>query len=214
MMKVVVFDLDDTLFKEVGYVKSAFRYIEKQIGDVCGEGVYDVMWNAFSAKDDVLKALNETFGDVISKEQYLVWYRYHTPDIAMSPATIKCMENLKKNSIPMGLITDGRTTTQMNKIKALGLLKYVKEDDIVISERFGSQKPCIRNYKYLMDKYSDADYYYIGDNPAKDFIAPNLLGWTTVCLMDDGRNIHKQDFNVEDAYLPKYRIDSLEDLVL
>lgn len=211
-MKVVVFDLDDTLYKEVDYVKSAFRYIEKHLGCTYGDGVYEVMWNAFLTKEDVVKVLNEKFGEIISKEQYLEWYRYHTPNIAMESSAIECMGYLKNNNTIMGIITDGRTTTQMNKVKALGLLKYVEEDDIVISERFGSQKPSMSNYSYFMDKYGKADYYYIGDNPSKDFVAPNQLGWTTVCLMDDGRNIHKQDFTLEDIYLPKIRIDSLEDL--
>lgn len=38
-------------------------------------------------------------------------------------------------------------------------------------------------------------YMCVSDNLKKDFIAPNALGWETVCPLDDGRNIHKQDFD-------------------
>ena len=36
------------------------------------------------------------------------------------------------------------------------------------------------------------DYGLRLDNPDKDFIAPNNLGWTSICLIDKGLNIHKQ----------------------
>ena len=112
----------------------------------------------------------------------------------------------------LGIITDGRTVTQLNKIEALGLHSLIADEDIVISERFGSEKPSPRNYLYFMNKYgADARYYYIADNTAKDFIAPNRLGWTTVCLKDNGQNIHKQNFSLSDDFLPKYTVEEFGD---
>ena len=67
----------------------------------------------------------------------------------------------------------------------------------VISEDFGSEKPALANFEYFMKRYPGcSDFTYVGDNPDKDFIAPNTLGWETICLRDDGRNIHKQEFSV------------------
>jgi len=60
---------------------------------------------------------------------------------------------------------------------------------------------------------NDLAFYYIGDNPEKDFIAPNELGWTSICLLDDGKNIHKQNFNVSEEFLPKYRIKNIVELL-
>jgi putative hydrolase of the HAD superfamily len=34
-----------------------------------------------------------------------------------------------------------------------------------------------------------ARFLYVGDNPDKDFLAPNRLGWTTVMVRDE-RNLH------------------------
>lgn len=60
----------------------------------------------------------------------------------------------------------------------------------------GSEKTNPANYEFLMRLYPNASgFMYVGDNPKKDFIAPNALGWETVCLLDDGRNIHKQEFD-------------------
>ncbi|MGM9786689.1 MAG: HAD family hydrolase, partial [Candidatus Cryptobacteroides sp.] len=86
-----------------------------------------------------------------------------------------------------------RSIQQRNKIEALGLNRWIENDDIIISEEFGSEKPALANYEYYMKRYPECcDFTYIGDNPNKDFVVPNILGWETICLIDDGRNIHKQ----------------------
>lgn len=101
---------------------------------------------------------------------------------------------MKEGRVRIGLITDGRSVQQRNKIEVLGLKRWIDEEDIVISEEFGSEKPALENYAYFMKRYLKChDFTYVGDNLKKDFIAPNSLGWMTVCLKDDGRNIHKQN---------------------
>ena len=71
---------------------------------------------------------------------------------------------------------------------------------IVISEEFGSEKPHINNYLYFQNKFPDKNYTYIGDNTSKDFVSANSLNWTTICLLDKGDNIHKQNFNVSQEF--------------
>ena len=70
------------------------------------------------------------------------------------------------------------------------------------------------SFQRFMDKYGkDSDFWYVGDNTAKDFVGPNTLEWTTVCLLDDGRNIHKQDFLQETIAMPQMRIKCLSELL-
>ena len=56
-------------------------------------------------------------------------------------------------------------------------------------------------------------FYYIGDNTAKDFFWPNKLGWTTICIADDGRNKHKQNFGLQNDYLPDIIVDNIYDIL-
>jgi putative hydrolase of the HAD superfamily len=35
----------------------------------------------------------------------------------------------------------------------------------------------------MMQRHPGLQYIYIADNPAKDFVAPNLLGWKTVQIL-------------------------------
>ena len=67
------------------------------------------------------------------------------------------------------------------------------------------------SYEQIMQRWPGKRYVYIGDNPRKDFIAPNRLGWLTLGLVDCGANIHPQrrDQGGEDA--PQHWIDRLED---
>ena len=115
----------------------------------------------------------------------------------------------------MGVISDGRKETQMNKIEALGLQEFIEEDDIVINETVDTFKPDKKSFLKFVEKYGrDNDFYYVGDNTEKDFVAANALGWTTICLLDNGRNIHKQNDQLESLALPEHFIYSMKKLLL
>ena len=58
--------------------------------------------------------------------------------------------HLRRKNIRLGIISDGRSRTQRNKLRALGL-DWI--EDVVISEEFGSEKPCEANYLYFEKKY-------------------------------------------------------------
>lgn len=85
--------------------------------------------------------------------------------------------------------------------------------NIIVAEEFGSEKPAERNYLYFSKKYPDTRYVYVGDNPEKDFLAPNRLGWETICLLDNGENIHRQDFSLSVEYLPHYKVRTFDEIL-
>ena len=87
----------------------------------------------------------------------------------------------------LGLLTDGRSISQRNKLSAMGITSLF--DEILISEEFGSEKPCEDNYLFFQNKYSTNDCVYFGDNFGKDFVTPNRLGWKTIGLLDDGLSL-------------------------
>ena len=141
-------------------------------------------------------------------------YRTHRPDIHLEDDVVATLDALKTAGCTMALITDGRSVQQRNKIAALGLNRWIADEDIVISEEIGSEKPDEANYRRIMNLHPDADkFVYIGDNPKKDFIAPNRLGWTTVCLLDNGENIHPQRFgDIPQEAQPQYKVATWRDM--
>lgn len=215
-MKVVCFDLDDTLYKEIDFLKSAFKEIvEYGIShsgrhDLGAADLYEGMLGAYFSKKDAFDYLIAAVGSDLDKATLLSLYRNHVPQISLSDGAFELITEIRRKGYEIGIITDGRSVQQRNKIKALGLSDFVSNENVVISEEFGSEKPSRANYEYFITKYPEAsDFYYIADNPKKDFISPNALGWKTVCVKDDGRNIHTQQMDLLPEYLPKLVIPSL-----
>ncbi|GAB6011956.1 HAD family hydrolase [Viscerimonas tarda] len=188
-----IFDLDDTLYQEIDYLKSAYKAIAGYMYTLINQDIYDIMLHKYHKNEDVFLWIEKKYPDLVSKTELLNIYRTHTPHISLSKDTSCFLTQLYRYEIPMGIISDGRSVTQWNKLRALNIDKYFK--DIIISEEFGSEKPDIRNFKYYSDKYREAKFFFFGDNLNKDFIVPIELGWKTFCLIDKGENIHKQQKN-------------------
>ena len=208
---VIIFDLDDTLFMEIDFLKSAFREIADRLSSSEPEELYVQMIGWHYSRENVFDNLARQFG--VDKAELLVEYRNHYPAISLKSEVVDLLNSLQLNGYIIGLITDGRSVTQRNKIKALGLYKWIMEENIIISEEFGEQKPCDKNYQYFTDKYPNEEFFYVGDNVKKDFITPNRLGWKSICLLDDGNNIHKQDFNIDSKFLPTFIVNNLIDIL-
>lgn len=206
IQKTIVFDLDDTLISEIDYLQSAFREIAQYV-DADNKNLYNEMYKWFQSKENVFLNLQNQYKN-IKVSDLKNKYRNHFPDFNPKSKTRKLLMELKGRGHFLGLITDGFSITQRNKIKALDIESLF--DLIIISEEFGSEKPDEANFK-VFHQFVTTEYYYIGDNVAKDFVTPNKLGWTTVCLIDEGKNIHVQDFNNELIYLPKIKINNLFD---
>lgn len=210
----VAFDLDDTLYKEIDFLKSAYREIAQKVESETNlRGIYENMMQDYQGGKDVFENLADQCSGAISKELLLDIYRNHIPDIHLNEDARTCLNALYKADIPMGIITDGRSYTQRNKIKALGLERWIPEKNWIISEDIGSEKPDHKNYLVIENKYPGYHYVYVGNNPKKDFKGANELGWLTICLLDSGEEIHPQNFDLEDIYLPKIKVDSLKNIL-
>jgi putative hydrolase of the HAD superfamily len=209
---VFVFDLDDTLYKEIDFLKSAYRHIAKLLEPLTGHNIYEQMWLWHCEQRIVFDVLVAQYEIPYSVKDLVEIYRYHQPNINLLSDSDLFLKRLRQLISTIGLITDGRSISQRNKIKALGLENFF--DYIIISEEFGSAKPNSANYEYYMKNFPRNQYVYVGDNTSKDFFSANQLGWTTICLLDQGENIHKQDFTLPSDYLPQYKISYLSEIII
>ena len=216
----MVFDLDDTLYKEQDYLLSAYREIAGRIGGketgrqgVQGDKIFDQMLRWRQEGENVFQCLIDTYGLDMTVDDLLAVYRFHVPAIRLDEETKHLLDSLHWAAV-IGLITDGRSLTQRHKIEALGLSAYMDEEDILISEETGHEKPSEVPYRHFMARYPACTYYYIGDNPAKDFVAPERLGWTSICLLDDGRNIHPQELAGVNGIWKVESISEIENIII
>jgi len=211
---VVVFDLDDTLYNEVDFLISAYKEISIKIAveiNVSNEIVYEDMLEYFYNRKNVFEDILLKYNSHLKVPELLNVYRNHKPQINLSEDRIEVLNFFKSKHVSLGLLTDGRSVQQRNKIEALNLNQWFTE--IVISEEFGSEKPNINNFKHFEDVFGSGNYFYIGDNIKKDFVAPNKLNWTTICLKDNGLNIHSQNTtNVNKQHLAQHNISEFSEL--
>lgn len=227
-MRVVCFDLDDTLYKEIDFLKSAYKEIASYAARQCSgtsvrvqileRNAYDIMMAAYLGGKNAFETLNAYLGLELPMSEMLHMYREHIPEISLDEETRLTLDRLNAEGVLMGIVSDGRELTQWNKVKALGLMKWMDESCIIINSSTECFKPSACGYKRFEEAISalsddDLSFTYIGDNLKKDFIWPKRNGWQTICLMDDGRNIHPQDFeNMPLTVMPDRVIESIRDI--
>lgn len=197
MKKIIVFDLDDTLYYEVQFVESAFNYINGFLNNRFNINIKYQIESLIEAKEFNLYDWIVSNTEINSKDfpltLYLNLYRYHFPSIQLTNDNEQLLKRLKALEYKLGIITDGRSITQRNKIKALGLEKYI--DIIIISEETGYSKPDKHNFQLIENYYpNSSNFTYIGDNTSKDFEYTHISDkWNSICLQDIGLNIHQQN---------------------
>lgn len=188
MASVVVLDLDDTLFLERDYVLSGFNAVDAVV-------VKEYKLTGFSECASRLfcggsrgRIFNDAFKEMgveLDSErvaQLVTVYRSHLPSIELTNDSFRFLNAVRTKGLHIALVSDGAFVAQNAKVRALGLQAYISP--IVLTDAFGRDawKPSFRGYLEVFKQLggNHSDYIYIGDNPSKDFIAPNALGWRTI----------------------------------
>lgn len=208
-----VFDLDDTLYKERDYTESCLVHIGKKISEICRQPnptsrMISLVENG--DKDVVGTICGELCIEDTDRLRLLKDMQAHSPIISLSPDAADLISDLRNKGQKFSIITDGRSVTQRAKLSSLGLLRGVT---CIISEEIGVKKPDQKAFKMIQSTSDSASFVYVADNPIKDFIAPNQLGWQSIMLKDNGRNIHSQSVEVPPLARPQRVVSSLLELI-
>jgi putative hydrolase of the HAD superfamily len=194
---VLVFDLDDTLYEELTFVKSGFNAVAVYL---CREFnlpqrmVYNKLVEKLNGGrgaifDDVLKGYGILSKKLVRK--CVSVYRLHQPKIKLFPDAVACLARFKK--YPLYIVTDGNKLVQENKIKALAVDTTVKKS--FITHRFGVKhaKPSAYAFEKIcqLENVKPSEVVYIADNPAKDFVGIKPLGFKTIRLMRGNYKSHR-----------------------
>ncbi len=184
----VIFDLDDTLYPERQYAFSGFAAVAAAFADRLGDPAAAAaeMRRLFdtSHRPRVFNAMLEAKG--IGDDRDLVaamveTYRRHRPTISLHEDADDALTKLR-GQYRLGIISDGPVYQQEQKVAALGLQARV--DEIILTDTLGPGfgKPHPRAFELMAERLAvqHAECVYVADNPAKDFLAPNALGWLTV----------------------------------
>ena len=178
-VEVVIFDLDDTLYNEVDYVKSGYKKISDLFPSI--KNMYEQLWNVFLNGGKAIDVVLNDNNLIKYKDKCIDIYRNQIPNIKIDKKVLNLLNEIKPKKL--GMITDGRPEGQKAKIKALNIEELF--DYIIITDELGGieyRKPNEKAF-VLMKEFFNCDYnkmVYIGDNIKKDFIAPNKLGMKSI----------------------------------
>jgi putative hydrolase of the HAD superfamily len=215
-MSIVVFDLDDTLYEELTYVKSGFKAVATFLNasyDVHEEEAFSIMEAELEAsgRGRIFNIVLEHFHLLSMKRihQCLMVYRMHQPQIQLLPDAERCLTRLN-GIFPTYIVTDGNKQVQDRKLRTLSL--YNRVQFCYITHRYGvkSSKPSPYIFHKICERenVSPDKVIYIGDNPHKDFVGIKPAGFKTVRIL---RGNFAEIIKPE-PYEAIHRIHSLDEL--
>ncbi len=189
MKKVIVFDLDDTLYDEMSFVRSGFRAVSRTLETrygISGHEAYEYMVEVLNAsgRGKVFDEMLIRFGLRASKyvKECLQTYRQHLPEIRLHEDAARCLNRLAAH--PIYIVTDGNKLVQQSKISALGLDNDTRIKKCFITRRYGIHREKPSTYCFLriaeLEQVAAQNITYIGDNPRKDFVGIKPQGFRTI----------------------------------
>ncbi len=191
----VVFDLDDTLYLERDYVASGLRAVAARLAaGPAAEALAAGLWRRFESGargtlfDELLEHHPE-FRPLCSVPELVQCYRAHSPKLELLPGVPALLDRCRARGHALAVITDGACASQQAKVAALGLSAWA--EPVILTDRWGRDywKPHPRAFEAVASalELPAQALIYVADNPAKDFYAPNRLGWQSVRLRLPGQ---------------------------
>ena len=216
---IICFDLDDTLYDEISYVKSGFREISRYLYglSVFNLSENDIYLNLLTIleKNGRGKVIDEFLKQNNIKSKKLVKrclsiYRNHKPNIKLNENVEEILYFLKEKFGNLYLVTDGNLIVQRHKIKALNLNKYFHKT--LPTYQYGTKysKPSTYVFEKIC-KWEKTDFHnliYIGDNPHKDFVNLKKMGATTIRI-NQGMF---QNVNLSKKFMADHQVYNIEQI--
>ncbi|MER2006476.1 MAG: HAD-IA family hydrolase [Psychrobacillus sp.] len=212
MIRAVLFDLDGTLLNREESLKKFISWqcnvLHTHLGHVpkekfCSRFI-ELDDRGYKWKDFVYKTLIQEFNiKDITEMELLNHYitNFHSYCVPFSNL-LSMLDQLKKLSLSLGMISNGKGQFQMDNIVSLGIRPYFKT--ILISEWEDMKKPDPRIFEKALRQLNvnAEEAVYIGDHPINDIIAAKNVGLHTIWK----RDIYWPDANAD------YTIDNLDEI--
>ena len=208
-MKVILFDLDDTLFDYSGSERAGAMEFYNHFRDDLNMDLNTFldMWKILTQKhiqrwankeitfeQQRLERIREFFGKNMSDKDaenifniYSSYFKRNWKRFDDYSAVLDLKRDYK-----LGIITDGPTSHQTDKLKKIGIIRDFSV--IVTSEIAGYSKPDKKIFNHALKKLQckPSDALYIGDNYEKDYLGAKAAGIFSLHL---NRNMLTPDNN-------------------
>lgn len=184
-MLAILFDVDDTLydvsvpfcaacdqvFREKYSVSSTELFLAGRKHDI---PVVDRIRKAFlSYGIELTQAEVMRFHDV---------YRIEQTKIRLTKGSKKILDFCREKDIFTGVITNGFSRPQWNKVKHLGLVEWIPRGRIIVSGDEGIRKPDPEIFNLAQKRFGldRKEAWFIGDTYATDISGAIEAGWNSI----------------------------------
>lgn len=214
-MKILIFDLDDTLIDEQKYAQSGFNYVANKISKEFSKTNIKKNFNKILFKNgrgNIFDIFFQSYSKKKMIQKFVRLYRNHQPNISLKVEAKELLIKLKRLKFSTYLVTDGHKLAQLRKINKLQLNKYFKKIYITHEYGYKKMKPNLYCFRLIKkkEKVKWSEIVYIGDNPNKDFVKLNSVGANTIRVLTGPYKNLKVNKNFD----AKYKIKNLSSLKL
>lgn len=204
LTKLILFDLDDTLIHFEDYwkpsLKETFRQHKATLGFDTNK-LFDVLWK-HNAKFEAMYhnqeitldqfrnfRLIDTLAEFGSRDidenianDFNRLHRTISKSFMKSDAVLIDWLNELKRSYSLGIVTNGTTSWQQDKIDAMGIRPLFAAESIIISEEVGFEKPAPEIYHKALSNFqiSAEETIFVGDSWMNDVEGPGRVGVKSV----------------------------------
>ena len=215
--KAVLFDVDDTLYDQTVPFKEAYAQYFGDKPPVPAEVIYPVtrkysdqvysqaMSGQITMEELYIYRVQKAFEEyniTITVEEALAFQKVYADrqrHIHMSETMEKILAYCARKA-KLGIITNGPSAHQWNKVKSLQAERWILHENIFVSGDVGAEKPerKIFDHAKQMMKLEDAEVWFVGDSYELDVKGAMNAGWNAVWMNRRGRE--KPDDNVKLMY--------------
>lgn len=194
MIKAVFFDIDDTLYDTSGFAKLARKAALRAMIDA---GLPLSQQEAYLLLREIIKEKGSNYDKhfniltkrVMGEEKPLLialgMITYHNVKFALLrlfPDTMSTLIYLKKSNYQLGVISNGLTIKQWEKLIRLGLHHFF--DDVVTSQEAGSEKPDQKIFQLALDRMEcqAEKSVMVGNKFSEDILGATKAGMSAILV--------------------------------
>jgi putative hydrolase of the HAD superfamily len=212
MIKAVLFDLDDTLLDREAsvlyFIEHQYERLQHLFNGVPQDRFVrrfvELDNHGYVTKDIVYQQIESEFGLTGVWQELLADYMSQFDDYCINlPGMEEMLQTLQAQNRQLGIITNGPSPFQEQKIKAMGVVPYFPA--ILVSMAEGVRKPEAEIFRRALKRLGVESHQaiFVGDNPEADIAGAQAFGMKAIWKQVEHWQCTSADAVIEDlAELP------------
>jgi putative hydrolase of the HAD superfamily len=160
-----------------------------------------------------LRMAFKDFGIELAPKEALAFQAIYAEEqrrISMTPEMERALAQCIQNGAQLGIITNGPSEHQWDKVNALQLTRWIPRRRVIISAEKGIAKPDPRIFVLALESLNQRaeELFFVGDSFMSDVEGAHEAGWKTVWF-----NRRAHDIPQTATFMPNYTVGTEPQLI-